>query len=41
MGAITIVTKIFIGKPKGNKPLGRPRHRKDDSTRILEWILET
>jgi hypothetical protein len=25
---------IFIGKPKGKKPLGRPRHRWEDNIRM-------
>ena len=29
--------KIVTGKPKGNKPLGRPRR---DSRTILEWTLK-
>jgi hypothetical protein len=24
------VYKVFVGKPKGNRPLGRPRHRWED-----------
>jgi hypothetical protein len=27
--------KIFVGKPEGKRPLGRPRRR----WRILKWIL--
>jgi hypothetical protein len=23
--------KFFVGKPKRNKPLGRPRHRRDEN----------
>jgi hypothetical protein len=23
--------KVLVGKPQGNKPLGRPRHRWEDS----------
>jgi hypothetical protein len=29
--------KILVGKPGGNWPLGRPRHRREG---ILKWILE-
>ena len=25
---------ILIGKPTGNRPLGRPRHRREDSMRM-------
>jgi hypothetical protein len=28
--------KIFVGKPEGKRPLGRPRHKREA---ILEWIL--
>jgi hypothetical protein len=28
---------ILMGKPKGNRPLGRPRRRWEG---ILKWILE-
>jgi hypothetical protein len=39
--------KILVGKPKGNRPLGRPRRRREDNIRTdhreigwegLEWI---
>jgi hypothetical protein len=29
--------KILMGKPEGNRPLGRPRRR---SGTILKWILD-
>ena len=33
------VFKILTGKPKGNRPLGRPRHRWEDNIRMnLEEI---
>ena len=28
------VHKIFVGKPEGKRPLGRPRHRWEDSIKI-------
>ena len=34
-----IVFKIIAGKPKGNKPFGRPKHRWEDNIRMdLEEI---
>jgi hypothetical protein len=35
MGEIRNAYKIRVGKPEGNRPLGRPRHGRI----ILEWIL--
>jgi hypothetical protein len=36
MGEEKKVYRILVGKPKGRRPFGRPRHRwKDES----EWIL--
>jgi hypothetical protein len=29
--------KIFVGKPEGKRPLGRPRRRWEE---ILRWMLE-
>jgi len=31
------VYKIFIGKPERKRPLGRPRHRWDDSIVIMDF----
>jgi hypothetical protein len=28
------VYKVLVGKPKGNRPLGRPRHRWEDGVRM-------
>jgi hypothetical protein len=28
------VYKVLVGKPKGNKSLGRPRHRWEDGVRM-------
>jgi hypothetical protein len=28
------VYKVFVGKPKGKRPLGRPRHRWEDGIRM-------
>jgi hypothetical protein len=28
------VYKVLVGKPKGKKPLGRPRHRWEDGIRM-------
>jgi len=41
------IYKVLVGKPEGKKPLGRPRHRKEDNIksdiqevgcRGVEWI---
>jgi hypothetical protein len=31
------VYRVLVGKPEGNTPLGRPRHRWEDIT--LRWIF--
>jgi hypothetical protein len=31
------IYRILVGKPEGNRPLGRPRRR---GWTILKWILE-
>ena len=28
------VHKVLVGKPEGNKPLGRPRHRWEDNIKM-------
>jgi hypothetical protein len=37
MGKKRGACRILVGKPEGEKPLGRPRHR---GRTILKWILE-
>jgi hypothetical protein len=41
------VYKVLVGKPKGERPLGRPRHRWEDGIRVdvreiglggVDWI---
>jgi len=34
MGAIRNVYNVLVGKPEGKRPLGRPRHRWEDSIRM-------
>jgi hypothetical protein len=34
MGAIRGAYRILVGKPEGRRPLGRPRHRWEDNTKI-------
>ena len=29
--------RILVGKPEGKRPLGRPRHRWEDSIKIYLW----
>jgi hypothetical protein len=50
MGAERKVYKVSVGKPKGKRPLGRPRHEWEDGIRInlgdigweaVEWIQLT
>jgi hypothetical protein len=47
MGEERKVYKVSVGKPEGKRPLGRPRHRREDGIRIdlreiglggLDWI---
>ena len=28
------VHRVLVGKPKGKRPLGRPRHRRDDNIKM-------
>jgi hypothetical protein len=41
------VYRVLVGKPEGNRPLGRPRHRREDNIKVdlqevgcgrMEWI---
>jgi hypothetical protein len=34
MGEERKVYKVLVGKPKGKRPLGRPRHRWEDGIRM-------
>jgi hypothetical protein len=34
MGEERNVYKVLVGKPKGRRPLGRPRHRWEDGVRM-------
>jgi hypothetical protein len=34
MGEERKVYKVSVGKPEGKRPLGRPRHRREDGIRI-------
>jgi hypothetical protein len=47
MGEERKVYKVLVGKPEGNRPLGKPRHRWEDGIRMnlmesgwgsVEWI---
>jgi hypothetical protein len=47
MGEERNVYKVLVGKPEGNRPLGRPRRRWEDGIRVdlreigwgsVEWI---
>jgi hypothetical protein len=47
MGEERKVYKVLVGKPEGKRPLGRPRHRREDGIRIdlreiglwgVDWI---
>jgi hypothetical protein len=34
MGEVGDVYRVLVGRPKGKGPLGRPRHRWEDNTKI-------
>jgi len=47
MGKRRDVYRVLVGKPKGKRPLGRPRRRREDNTKMhlqevgcggLDWI---
>jgi hypothetical protein len=47
MGEESYLYKVLVGKPKGKRPLGRPRHRWEDGIRmdlretglgVVDWI---
>jgi hypothetical protein len=47
MGDERGVYRVLVGKPEGKRPLGRPRHRREDNIRmylqevgfgIMDWI---
>jgi hypothetical protein len=46
MGEERKVYRVFMGKPEGKRPLGRPRHRWEDGIRMdlreicrgVDWI---
>jgi hypothetical protein len=43
MGEERKVYKVFVGKPEGKRPLGRPRHRWEDGMRMdlrigFDWL---
>jgi hypothetical protein len=47
MGEERKVYKVLVGKPRGKRPLGRPRHRWEDGIRMdlreiggVDWIRQ-
>jgi hypothetical protein len=47
MGEMRLAYNILVGKPEGNRPFGRPRHRWENNIRVglmkkwwegLDWI---
>jgi hypothetical protein len=47
MGERRVANRVLVGKPKGKMPVGRPRHRWEDSVKIdlqevgwgsMDWI---
>ena len=34
MGEVRGVHKVLVGKPEGERPLGRPRHRWEDNIKM-------
>jgi hypothetical protein len=50
MGKVRGVYRVLVGKPKGKRPLGRPRHKWEDNIKLdlreiringANWILLT
>jgi len=39
MGERRNAYSIFVGKPEGKRPLGRPRCRREDNVRLDLWEL--
>jgi len=40
MGERRSVCKVLVGKPKGKRPFGRPRHRWDDNINLFrKWYM--
>jgi hypothetical protein len=47
LGEVSIVYRVLVGKPDGKRPLGRPRRRWENNTRVglkvvrcggMDWI---
>jgi hypothetical protein len=38
-GEMRNVYRILVGKPKGKRPLGRPRRRWEDNIKIYIWKI--
>jgi hypothetical protein len=47
MGKRRVIYIALVGKPKGKRPLGRPRHKRDDNIKmdfqevecgVMDWI---
>ena len=34
MGERRVVHRVSVGKPEGKRPLGRPRHRREDNIKM-------
>jgi hypothetical protein len=40
MGEGRGVYRVLVGRPKGKRPLGRPRHRSEDNIKLDLWERE-
>ena len=39
-GAIQKYIQVLVGKPDGNRPLGRPRYRWEDNIKMYLWEVK-
>ena len=39
MGERRSIYRVLVGKPEGKRPLGRPRRRREDNTRVVPKVM--